>query len=313
MESQQPQFTPIPVLPEKASSELLTQQARKLEEMGFARYEKNLKLLLKTGGDFEAVLNFLEAKTNLRNSIKKEKVNYSAQKDLKKKEKREKKDKEEKKKEKREKKEFRKKEKGAKKEKKLKEHREKKDRKLATLDSNVALLHLPSAEAWPADVSHLFLDGNNMLYVCAPIRNMVLHGKFRQAEETLRDFAKEVASLLKVPHCTLVFDQLHSALVEGGNFVVCGARPKYSTSDDFLVEWSEQVVPASGVFVTSDVELIGRLAKNGARICKPKEWFQFGATLMKKVIPFFQTCETLDDFMTAWLGQREELDRKSVV
>jgi len=167
-------------------------------------------------------------------------------------------------------------------------------------------LNLSSLESWPKDASHLFLDGNNMLYVCAPIRSLVIRRQFREAEEALRAFANEVAAILGLAQCVLLFDVLHSDEVQTEKFVVSSARPSYPTSDDLLVKWAEDRYgnnnsnPIRPVFVTSDVELKVRLTSSAqVYICKPKEWFLFGAKLLNSG----NLANSLDEFMAKWLEQ----------
>lgn len=362
----------------KVPEEVLRQQLHKLEELGFTRTKQNLKLLKKTGGNYEVVLDFLKAKQRMcslsREIKKKEKLNkkllklkrenssssssssspssseseiskktsegtkptenmeieekpsssvdpmleseeLKTKKEKKKEEKakrkeKKKEEKEKEKKEKKEKKDKKEKEKKEKKEKNDLKKSEKKEKKLLEkqfksrerseekLDEEVSLIQfvqLSSVEDYPKDASHLYLDGNNMLYVCAPIRNLVIQRKFEKAEQVLRAFAKQIAQALGLQKCFVVFDVLHSPSEQTETFLVHQARPTFATSDDLLVKWAEEKYGPEGIyagikpiFVTSDAELIRRLGKLGMRICKPKMWFIFGAKLLSALLPSFQ-------------------------
>jgi len=220
----------------------------------------------------------------------------------------------EKKKEHRDKKEYKERKCWDKKEKKLRKKNEKKETPSSNSNSSqeeaaVAepdLICLPTKEAWPNGVAHLYLDGNNMLYVLSPIRSLVLKRNNRAAEEALEALAKKFCSALKLEHCTLIFDDTKRVLKEE-KFEVCSARPSFVTSDDALVDWAKRNKDRPAVYVTSDRELLHRLKECGNHVflCKPKEWFFYVAQVLsgsdKKV-------ENLDAWMTEWMKNNLHLE-----
>jgi len=131
------------------------------------------------------------------------------------------------------------------------------------------------AQNWPTNATHLYLDGNNMLFVLAPLRNLAIkHRNIKEAERILSTMARKFAQDMKIENCTLIFDDT-KLRVDEPHFKVCSARPSYSTSDDALVDFAKI---NKGIFVTSDRELINRLKECGGIIIKPKQWFQLVAT-----------------------------------
>jgi len=56
-------------------------------------------------------------------------------------------------------------------------------------------LQLPTIGSWPTDIQTLYLDGNNMLFVMAALRSLVLKKKnLRSAEKLLVALAKKIYS-----------------------------------------------------------------------------------------------------------------------
>jgi hypothetical protein len=68
------------------------------------------------------------------------------------------------------------------------------------------------AESWPTGVRHVYLDGNNMLFVTGAIRSAALKS-MKRAEAALSGVAREFAGVLyragKLDSCVLVFDNAH--------------------------------------------------------------------------------------------------------
>jgi len=183
-------------------------------------------------------------------------------------------------------------------------------------------LVLAGKDSWPREGNNLYLDGNNMLFVLAPIRKIVLQGRGYQAAcSILTEMARQFADKMKLEKCTVVFDTGNHTNVQisdpssstmtspGPSFEVIIARPSFPTSDDALVAYAtaratsasedrlnnnnansnvggvvESKVPC-GLFVTSDRELIHRLKECSATVCRPKEWFQFAARVLTQGIP----------------------------
>jgi len=130
--------------------------------------------------------------------------------------------------------------------------------------------------SWPPEGSHLFLDGNNMLYCIKPIRDLAVKRQMRQAEGFLQRITRDFAEIMNLENCTLMFDN-STILVNESRFSVVSARPHFQTSDDALVELAKKT---KGLFVTSDRELIQRLRSEGAFIWGPGMWFRFVASIL---------------------------------
>jgi F0F1-type ATP synthase gamma subunit len=96
----------------------------------------------------------------------------------------------------------------------------------------------------------------------------------------------------------VIFDNIsstHEKILENGtNFFIKSARPNFSTTDDMLVDWSEQnknFAPNS-LHVTSDRALCGRLNIEGAKVMKPKSFFNLTLKLTN------QESETVDSWFS---------------
>jgi hypothetical protein len=97
------------------------------------------------------------------------------------------------------------------------------------------------------DITHLFLDGNNMLFVPASLRSLMISRSKHKAEQILHAYAIKFAKLANIPNVTLVFDHSSGADKQesvvnalGGNVlvgVISANRAGFSTSDDALVHW----------------------------------------------------------------------------
>jgi len=191
-------------------------ELKELEILGLDNKRISLKLLRKTKGDFELVKNFLLAKNAIKLKTRQFKRENKLEKMMKKdtkdhKNKEDKKDK-----------------KFLKKERKCWDKKEKKYRKRMIKEGNtcnsnsteeqvfgnldVDLIRLPTKQSWPSGVTHLYLDGNNMLFVLSPIRSLVLKRKNRMAEEALEALAKKFSEALNLEYCTLIFDDTKRVL-----------------------------------------------------------------------------------------------------
>jgi len=128
-------------------------------------------------------------------------------------------------------------------------------------------------------VEHLFLDGNNMLFVPSELRSLVLKRKSRAAERKLAELARIFALKHGLPKLTLLFDNtpLHE---EGETFRLKSSRPEFATSDDELVVMAEAHQGERCLFVTSDRELRERLSAFGVGLMKPGRWFDAVAQIL---------------------------------
>jgi hypothetical protein len=128
-------------------------------------------------------------------------------------------------------------------------------------------------------------DGNNMLYVLAPLRNLSIRKKsVGSAELALEKMTREFLTVAtNVQHCQLLFDNTNRN-IEEPRLEVYSARPTFKTSDDALVDLAKKLGSGgANIFVTSDRELIQRLTQCGVLICKPKDWFRTVAKALHAV------------------------------
>ena len=147
-------------------------------------------------------------------------------------------------------------------------------------------INLIEYTTWPSNINRIYLDGNNMLYVEDHIRKLVLSRKTKEGEETLARIAAKFSESLDAKEIILIFDNTrftyqYNVTAKSGvaSFKVISAAPKYATSDDALVDFTEifnaeELV--TSLFVTSDRGLQVRLSEAGINnIMKTKKWFTF--------------------------------------
>jgi len=238
----------------------------RLAELGFPKEKKNLKLLAKSGGNLEAVIDFLIAKNTFGEKCREVKMAMKVERKLLK--------------------ECKKKEKFSA---KAFKHARKNEKKFEKRKPRVTLPDVPllqlegKSSTWPTSIDSVFLDGNNMLYVASAIRKLALVEK-DSAEAALVFLAKKFHQVLKVK-VTVMFDDSRTTLEEG-SFFVLRARPNFPTSDDALVEISKTLEDKKkALFISSDRELLHRLESNGVLLCKPKEWMKFAASRIREADP----------------------------
>jgi len=142
---------------------------------------------------------------------------------------------------------------------------------------------------FPNNITHLFLDGNNMLFVPAKLRALMIGRGKRKAEAILEAFTVAFGKIAQIPNVTLVFDRSSSRDREepvnsGVVYVKSAHRAGFATSDDALADWTgklKQQEPNSSVLcITSDRGLIERLVAVGGQTAKPKHWFYYAHRLM---------------------------------
>lgn len=164
------------------------------------------------------------------------------------------------------------------------ERREKKEKK-----EKQELAPVVEYEKLPDNITRVYLDGNNMLFVEGAIRRLCLRRKTSSAEIVISDIAWEFASALKRIDLVLVYDRTNLSIskkIEGSktyDFKVLSASPNYDISDDALVDWAQKLgnEAKNSLFVTSDRELQRRLLAAGVSdIMKPGRWFSMVKTLI---------------------------------
>jgi len=132
---------------------------------------------------------------------------------------------------------------------------------------------------WDESISHLYIDGNNLLYIAKNIRNMTIHRKGSKAQEILIGCFELFSSLVKgLEEVFIIFDYTKSVydktVGENTKFTIRSARPQFNTSDDALVSVAEGIERKErSLFVTSDRGLCTRLVALGTKVVKPKMFF----------------------------------------
>ena len=118
----------------------------------------------------------------------------------------------------------------------------------------------------PSTVSKVIVDGNNLLFVNELIRGLTIRSGMTKGTEAL---SKLISAFNAVENRNIlvVYDDFHGK-VAVENIQIDVARPKFKTSDDYLVNLSELMsgeTKDGALFVTSDVGLQERLKKNGVK------------------------------------------------
>jgi len=180
------------------------------------------------------------------------------------------------------------------KEEKKHEKKEKKDKK----KQEKAATKVPAT--LPTDITYVYIDGNNLLFVLQPIRGLCLHRKMASAESALQLIAFEWSKLTKLP-VILIFDDTKKNETDG-EFQVCSAKPLFPSSDDALANWAEKTSPDQAIktlVFTSDRALSERIAKHGLQVMKSKHFFEIAAPLLGK-----KKEEPIDSWATRWLTEK---------
>jgi hypothetical protein len=132
---------------------------------------------------------------------------------------------------------------------------------------------------WPDNISHLYIDGNNLLYIAKNIGNMTIKRKGSKAQEILIGSFELFSSLVKgLESVFIIFDYTQSiydkTIGENTKFTIRSARPQFNTSDDALVSEAEKIERKErSLFVTSDRGLCSRLVSLGTTVVRPKIFF----------------------------------------
>ncbi|KAG2388060.1 hypothetical protein C9374_000910 [Naegleria lovaniensis] len=141
----------------------------------------------------------------------------------------------------------------------------------------------------PANISRIFLDGNNMFFMTQTMRDLLLKKKNKKEAEQLiieiaSRFSRASEALWNRPlNMHVCFDaanpQVMRGDIENDTFVVSSAsNAGFSTADDMLVELANRQNIAghldSCLFVTSDNGLRQRLKEIGAKVAKSGKWMK---------------------------------------
>jgi predicted RNA-binding protein with PIN domain len=152
------------------------------------------------------------------------------------------------------------------------------------IDENV---QVPVTNEWPEGKKVLFVDGNNMLYLTAGLRNMTLRGNKSKTERVLVSIA-EAFSLISGFETNVMFDNTRhvskKTLDSGLDFTVSSAAPQFNTSDDAMADWAESSgLAAVAIFITSDRGLTERLRVVGGTVIKPGQFMRHACQLLSGV------------------------------
>jgi len=190
---------------------------------------------------------------------------------------------------------------------------EREERKIAKEASKTAKAQF----VWPDNVTHLFLDGNNMLFVPSKLRSLMISRSKHKAEQILEAFTIAFSELTSIPSVTLVFD--HSSMTDklknlSGERIVhvkSAHRAGFSTSDDALVDWvgkiKQQDASAVVLCITSDRGLTERLAEWDSKVAKPGQWFAHARNVMMEATmhdanPSASEGGNFDEFFDIWVA-----------
>ncbi len=153
---------------------------------------------------------------------------------------------------------------------------------------------------WPPDIKYLYLDGNNMFFVCRTFRVYSKRNK-RVTERLLNAIALDLHNgLTNLRETHVCYDKTVNTvmLCEFDRlFRSTSAMPEFQSADDQLtaIAWQRQQIKLLNycMFVTSDKDLRKRLKDIGAKVVSPGPWLKgvhrTMATLDKSVPSDFNT------------------------
>jgi len=164
-------------------------------------------------------------------------------------------------------------------------------KKKAYVDSaaDANFLELDTRESWPTGVTHLFLDGNNMLYLNGAFRSYTITRKSHVVEQCFARLAEASATIIRVPNTVLTFDHAVNSdfskqLEENIQISISSAKKQgFASTDEAFVTFARNnpEIAKTSLFVTSDRELIGRLKELGVtNFTKPGRWLKFVVVAM---------------------------------
>lgn len=175
----------------------------------------------------------------------------------------------------------------------------------------------------PENITSVFLDGNNMLFVVNALRSKVLRRNMKEAEQMLESMTKAwVDANPQLKSVTLIFDDSRVAKYSE-RFNVVSARPHFPSSDHALIYWAQNASaaekPSIAVF-TSDRALKSQLESAGVQVFKSKVWFYAASNSLRCVEDEEKTNvddtnnnnnngknnDEIDDWATVWLAKNFE-------
>jgi len=156
-------------------------------------------------------------------------------------------------------------------------------KKKRTEEENLFLVVAENAfvtQLWPENITHLFVDGNNLFYLTAGLRMLSIQRSRRETERVLAEITETFISTQNL-ETVLIFDnsslKTKKTLPNQSTFEVTSAKPNFGTSDEALVHWAKNnpnIAPRT-LFITSDKALGGELALTGAKVARSGVWMGY--------------------------------------
>jgi chemotaxis protein histidine kinase CheA len=134
---------------------------------------------------------------------------------------------------------------------------------------------LSETTQWPVEITNVYLDGNNMMFLCPPLRKFFLNRNVSKCEAVLSLIAQLLHKKYQLKKTAMFFDSTSRVAPDNQGFEVASAQPKYPSTDDAFVDLAKQIDLSASVFVTADHELRKKLKNQGAKVLRPKKWLNF--------------------------------------
>ncbi|CAF2867991.1 unnamed protein product [Rotaria sp. Silwood2] len=158
-------------------------------------------------------------------------------------------------------------------------------------------ININNRDDWPRDIEQVYLDGNNMMFVVDSLRRLCLNRSGKKTERALGEIASAWNEQMHIPYVELIFDSTHQ-LDQIGTVKISSAQPKYRTTDDMLVEITQQPENHEKnkrtIIVTSDRGLAALLQHEGCLVVKSYNWFAHCVmTLTPDLINYQESTDTM--------------------
>jgi hypothetical protein len=135
---------------------------------------------------------------------------------------------------------------------------------------------------WPKNIKYLYLDGNNMLFICSSFRKYACKRSTRHyTEQLLNIIALDFHNSSNLILSQVCYDKTALMPKYPGYdklFVVTSAIPDFNTADDQLVaiafKQKQLKLLDYSMFITTDKLLRKRLKDMGAKVASPGAWLK---------------------------------------
>jgi len=171
-------------------------------------------------------------------------------------------------------------------------HRRKSDAGLQSVLDNA----LPEPEyieykKLPENITRLYLDGNNMLFVKSKLRKLMLNQQNKEAEGKLADIVYRFTQEIGHIDLIIVFENSGWCVLkktdeqneDSKTFTVISASPRYKSTDEALVDLASKQGGnvKNCMFVTSNRKLHHELREVGAtHIMRSRDWFKLAKSTL---------------------------------